>query len=176
MLVSDGWVPIIKKGNSGMLGHPKVLDNFGHRGLRLISRVFWPKNRVTLHLIQSGKILTVETIRVRHALQHSAPRVRIISVLNLRHFAQSWFHKVFRWILCYLARPEDEQRGRDGQVSKVQGGPKNLKTTRGRFFSLRPLLPPPPSCLPNKVCFRPKMVCFSHLSFEEISGCTPGGP
>jgi len=52
-----------------MLGHPKVLDNFGHRGLRLISKVFWAKNRVTLHLIQSGKIPgTVETIRVRHAL------------------------------------------------------------------------------------------------------------
>ena len=57
----------------------------------------------------------------------------------------------------------------------AQGGPKNLKTTRGRFFSLRPLLPSP-SYLPNKVCFRPKMVCFSHPSFEEISGCAPGGP
>jgi len=29
-----------------------------------------------------------------------------------------------------------------------QGGPKNLKTTQGRFFSLRPLLPPP--LLPSK--------------------------
>jgi len=50
----------------------------------------------------------------------------------------------------------------------LQGGPKNLKTTRGQFFWLR-LLVPPPYCLPNRVCFRPKKACFFQPSFEEIS-------
>ena len=42
----------------------------------------------------------------------------------------------------------------------LQGGPKNLKTTWGRFFSLRLSLPPPPYQLLNMVCFHPKRVCF----------------
>ena len=36
----------------------------------------------------------------------------------------------------------------------------------GSFFFVKALVTPPlPSCLPNKVCFHPKMVCFSFFSF-----------
>ena len=34
------------------------------------------------------------------------------------------------------------------------------------FFFVKALVTPPlPSCLPNRVCFHPKMVCFSFFSF-----------
>ena len=36
----------------------------------------------------------------------------------------------------------------------------------GSFFFVKALITPPlPSCLPNRVCFCPKMVCFSFFSF-----------
>ena len=36
----------------------------------------------------------------------------------------------------------------------------------GSFFFVKALVTPPlPSCLPNRVCFRPKMVCFSGCFF-----------
>ena len=36
----------------------------------------------------------------------------------------------------------------------------------GSFFFVKALVTPPiPSCLPNRVCFHPKMVCFSFFSF-----------
>ena len=36
----------------------------------------------------------------------------------------------------------------------------------GSFFFVKALITPPlPSCLPNRVCFHPKMVCFSFFSF-----------
>jgi len=54
-------------------------------------------------------------------------------------------------------------------MTNCQGGPGISKTTWGRFFWLRLSVPLPPTCLPNKVC-------FFHASFEENSGCAPGGP
>ena len=56
-----------------------------------------------------------------------------------------------------------------------QGGPGNAKTTWVGIFWLR-LLNPPPYHLPNKVCSRPKRICFFHTYFEKISSCGPGGP
>ena len=44
------------------------------------------------------------------------------------------------------------------------------------IFLVRVLTTPHLYHLPNEVCFHSKRVCFFHPSFEEIFGCTPGGP
>ena len=65
----------------------------------------------------------------------------------------------------------------ENKVGHFASFSQEFKNYPGSIFFVKALATPPPSCLPNKVCFHPKMVCFSHPSFEEISGCTQaGGP
>jgi len=60
----------------------------------------------------------------------------------------------------------------------MQGGPGILKTTQGRFFWLRLLVPPPPTAFQIRYVFVQKKYAFSMLLLKKflavlLVGCEP---
>ena len=60
----------------------------------------------------------------------------------------------------------EDDYGADAESEVRTRGYREFINYPGSFFFVKGLVTPPlPSCLPNRVCFRPKMVCFSFFRF-----------